>query len=914
MSIKLRVYEVARDLGLDNKALVALLQAVGVPDVRNHMSAVPPEVVERVKRQLEKQKQPTVVEERIRPTVVKRRAVVREPSAPSHPAPVAAAPVVREEPQQRAPQRYEEPSRPMAAPPPEPPPVVHAREREVEPPPPPPAPEAPVSAAPAPVVEATPRVEAQPEVAAPIAAAPVAREVVEASPPPPAPPAPAPVAAAPVAAAAPAPVEAPRAPARPSSPPYQPTISAASPQPARTTSAPKTGIDVWEGRPGVPMPVQVPRGPMPRRVQYDAKAPGAIQGRPPPGGRPQMGGNRGPQGRGGMRPRGIGSMPKGKISGSVVTQERSAHKKIVRIEESIGLQGLAAKIGAKATEVLMKLMRLGMTGVNINSTLDAETAKIVANEFGWEVEDIAVSEEDQLVAAQGTELDDSADRVTRPPVVTIMGHVDHGKTSLLDQIRKTNVVSGEAGGITQHIGAYSVTTAHGPVTFLDTPGHEAFTAMRMRGAMATDLVVLVVAADDGVMPQTREAVNHAKAAKVPIVVAINKSDKPDANPERVKRQLSELGLVAEEWGGDTLYQNVSALTRAGVDQLLETIALQAEVLDLRANPNKPMTGLVIEAELDRGRGPVATVLITDGTLNRGDVILAGGAYGKVRAMHDSAGRLLESAGPSTPVLIIGLNDVPGAGDPVHVVKDMKKAQEIADTRKTKERRSLAPSSGARAMSLEELAKAMQEDEQLELKLIIKADVQGSVEAVEDALVRLSTEKVKVSVVHAGAGAITEGDVNLAVAAGAIIIGFNVRPAGKSAALAQKENVEIRQYSIIYNVVDEVKAAMEGLLKPTQVERNIGKAEVRQVFKLSKAGTVAGCMVIEGVVKRAGGVRLLREGATLWQGKMSSLKRFKDDARDVKEGFDCGIALEGFNEIVVGDIIEAFEIEQVKQTL
>jgi translation initiation factor IF-2 len=908
MSIKLRVYEVARDLGLDNKALVALLQSVGVPDVRNHMSAVPPEVVERVKRHMEKQKQQTVVEERIRPTVVKRRAAPREASAPTHPAPVVTtAPVAREE---RAPQRhYEEPARPAVAHAPEPPPVVHVREREVEAPAP----------APAPVVDA-PRVEAKPE-PSPAAPSPVVRERELES-------AVAPVAAAPVS---PVSSETPRAPAPPPpqpvavvAPPPSPTmqavapgstLSASSPQPAaRASTAPKTGIDVWEGRPGVPMPVQVPRGPMPRRVQYDAKAPGAVQGRPRPGGPPQMGGNRGPAGRGGMRPRGIGSMPKGKITGAVVTQERSAHKKIVRIEESIGLQGLAAKIGAKATEVLMKLMRLGMTGVNINSTLDAETAKIVANEFGWEVEDIAVSEEAALVAAQGTELDDSADRVTRPPVVTIMGHVDHGKTSLLDQIRKTNVVSGEAGGITQHIGAYSVITAHGPVTFLDTPGHEAFTAMRMRGAQTTDLVVLVVAADDGVMPQTREAVNHAKAAKEPIVVAINKSDKPDANPERVKRQLSELGLVAEEWGGDTLYQEVSALTRAGVDQLLETIALQAEVLDLRANPNKPMTGTVIEAELDRGRGPVATVLITDGTLTRGDVILAGGAYGKVRAMHDSAGRLLETAGPSTPVLIIGLNDVPSAGDPVHVVKDMKKAQEIADTRKTKERRSLAPSSGARAMSLEELAKAMQEDEQLELKLIIKADVQGSVEAVEDALVRLSTEKVKVSVVHAGAGAITEGDVNLAVAAGAIIIGFNVRPAGKAASLAQKESVEIRQYSIIYNVVDEVKAAMEGLLKPTQVERNIGKAEVRQVFKLSKAGTVAGCMVIDGVVKRAGGVRLQREGATLWQGKMSSLKRFKDDAREVKEGFDCGIALEGFNEIQVGDIIESFEIESVKQTL
>jgi translation initiation factor IF-2 len=940
MSIKLRVYEVAKDLGMENKALVALLQAAGVPDVKNHMSAVSPEGVERVKRHLEKQKQPSVVEERIRPTVVKRRAVVREPSPPSHPEPVAAAPshstpVHREAP--RAPQQrpHDEPARPAFVAPPEPPPVAQVREREVEaPPPPPPPPPPPVVEAPrietpseatasAPVTQPTPVTTVAPvvqEVEAPAPVAVAAPAVAQTPAPAPAPPSsPTPVTAAPAAVVeaprvqTPAPAPAPRAPTPP------PSVQAAPPPAASPvrTSAPKTGIDVWEGRPGVPMPAQVPRGPMPRRVQYDAKAPGAIQGRPPAGGgagRPQMGGNRGPQGRGGMRPRGIGSMPKGKISGSVVTQERSAHKKIVRIEESIGLQGLAAKIGAKATEVLMKLMRLGMTGVNINSTLDAETAKIVANEFGWEVEDIAVSEEAALVAAQGTELDDSADRVTRPPVVTIMGHVDHGKTSLLDQIRKTNVVSGEAGGITQHIGAYSVPTAHGPVTFLDTPGHEAFTAMRMRGAQTTDLVVLVVAADDGVMPQTREAVNHAKAAKVPIVVAINKSDKPDANPERVKRQLSELGLVAEEWGGDTLYQSVSALTRAGVDQLLETIALQAEVLDLRANPNKPMSGTVIEAELDRGRGPVATVLVTDGTLNRGDVILAGGAYGKVRAMHDSAGRLLETAGPSTPVLIIGLNDVPSAGDPVHVVKDMKKAQEIADTRKTKERRSLAPSTGQRAMSLEELAKAMQEDDQLELKLIIKADVQGSVEAVEDALVRLSTEKVKVSVVHAGAGAITEGDVNLAVAAGAIIIGFNVRPAGKAAALAQKENVEIRQYSIIYNVVDEVKAAMEGLLKPTQVERNIGKAEVRQVFKLSKAGTVAGCMVIEGLVKRAGGVRLLREGATLWQGKMSSLKRFKDDVRDVKEGFDCGIALEGFNEIAVGDIIEAFEIEQVKQTL
>jgi len=622
-------------------------------------------------------------------------------------------------------------------------------------------------------------------------------------------------------------------------------------------------------------------------------------------------------GRGPMRPgqRGF-PMSKGpRTNAAPTTQERSAHKKVVRIEETINLQRLAGEMGVKATEVLMKLMRLGTTGVNINSTLDADTAKIVASEFGWDVEDVAVSEADQLVAAQRSEGENEAEeKVHRPPVVTVMGHVDHGKTSLLDQIRKSTVAAGEAGGITQHIGAYSVPTSHGPVTFLDTPGHEAFTAMRARGAQATDIVILVVAADDGVMPQTREAVNHAKAAKVPIVVAVNKIDKPGADPDRVKRQVSELGLVPEEWGGDTLFCNVSAHTREGIDNLLEQLALQSEVLELRANPAKAATGIVIEAELDRGRGPVATILVTDGTLNRGDVILAGGAYGKVRAMLDSQGNQVASAGPSTPVAIIGLNDVPSAGDPVHMVRDAKKAQEIAETRKTKEKRSLAPSTGARAMSLEDLAKALAENDQLELKLIIKADVQGSVEAVSDSLTRLSTEKVKVSVVHAAAGAITEGDVNLAVAAGAIIIGFNVRPAGKAAALAQKESIEIRQYNIIYNVVDEVKAAMEGLLAPTIVEKNIGKAEIRQVFRVSKAGNVAGCMITEGVVRRSSNIRLLRDGEVVWSGKLSSLKRFKDDAREVKEGFDCGMAFDGFSDFKELDVVEAYDTEEVRQTL
>ncbi|MFN8549802.1 MAG: translation initiation factor IF-2 [Polyangiaceae bacterium] len=414
------------------------------------------------------------------------------------------------------------------------------------------------------------------------------------------------------------------------------------------------------------------------------------------------------------------------------------------------------------------------------------------------------------------------------------------------------------------------------------------------------------------MPQTVEALNHAKAAQVPIILEVNTCDKPDAQPERARRELSEHGLVPEEWGGETMFAEVSAVTGAGIEDLLEKVVLQSEVLELKANPEKPGSGVVVEAELDRGRGPVATILVQDGTLNRGDVILAGAAWGKVRAMLDDRGRMVASAGPATPVSIIGLDDVPAAGDPVHVIKDVKKAQELAESRKIRERRSLMP--GTARVSLEDLAKAMSETDQLELKLIIKADVQGSVEALRESLVKLSTEKVKVSVVHAAVGAITEGDVNLAVAAKGIIIGFNVRPAGKATSLAQQEGVQIRQYSIIYNVVDDVKAAMEGLLAPTLVEKELGKAEVRQVFKLSKAGTIAGTMVVQGLVRRSATARLVRDAAVIWSGKVSSLKRFKDDVREVKEGFDCGIGLEGYNDIKEGDFIEFFEIEEVKQTL
>jgi translation initiation factor IF-2 len=574
----------------------------------------------------------------------------------------------------------------------------------------------------------------------------------------------------------------------------------------------------------------------------------------------------------------------------------------------------------KSTELLMKLLSMGMTGVHINTTLDADTAKILASEFGWEVEDVAVSEEASIAAARGEEVvkaipaaetvvDESL--VTRPPVVTVMGHVDHGKTSLLDKIRKSNVAGGEAGGITQHIGAYKVKTAHGTIVFLDTPGHEAFTQMRARGASVTDLVILVVAADDGVMPQTKEAIAHAKSASVPIIVAVNKIDKPNAEIERVRRELVEAGLQPEEWGGDTIFANVSAQTGEGIDALLEMVALQAEVLDLRANPSIAASGTVLEALLDRGRGPVARVLVQDGTLRVGDFMLAGPGFGKVRAMTNEHGKAVHEAGPSTPVEILGLSDVPGAGDPMHAVKDPKKAQEIAESRRGKMAKNLIPSTAK--VSLEELSKRIADSDLQELRVIIKGDVQGSVEAVADALAKLSTDRVRLSIIHAGVGAITEGDINLAIAAKAILIGFNVRPAGKSSALAEENKIEIRLYSIIYNAVDDVKNAMEGLLPPTLIEKKNGQAEVRVIFKV-KGVAVAGCHVIDGLMKRAAKVRLVRDGAVVWDGKMAALKRFKEDVKDVAEGFECGISLEGFNDLKEKDIIECYEIEEVKQKL
>ena len=635
------------------------------------------------------------------------------------------------------------------------------------------------------------------------------------------------------------------------------------------------------------------------------------------------------RGAGGAGQRRFGAPVQKKPSGIISTQEMSAHKKVIRIEENVTLQSMAQKMSLKSTELLMKLLGMGMTGVHINTTLDADTAKILASEFGWEVEDLSQTEEESLAEARGeakaeaaagaagaageakVEVPAEEGAIVRPAVVTVMGHVDHGKTSLLDKIRKANVAGGEAGGITQHIGAYRVETSQGTIVFLDTPGHEAFTQMRARGASVTDLVILVVAADDGVMPQTKEAVAHAKAAKVPIIVAVNKIDKPSAEPERVRRELVELGLQPEEWGGDTIFANVSAQTGEGIEHLLEMVALQAEVLGLKANPKKAASGTVLEALLDRGRGPVARVLVQDGTLKVGDFILAGPGFGKVRAMTNEHGKQIQEAGPATPVEILGLSEVPGAGDPMHAVKDAKKAQEIAESRKGKMAKSLIPATAK--VSLEELVNRIQDADQQELRLIIKGDVQGSVEAIADALAKLSTAKVRLSILHAAVGAITEGDVNLAIAAKAILIGFNVRPAGKASSLAEENKIEIRLYSIIYNAIDDVRSAMEGLLPPTLVEKSNGKAEVRQIFKVRNVA-VAGCYVIQGAIKRTAKARLLRDNAVVWDGKLAALKRFKDDVKDVTEGFECGISLDGFNDMKEKDIIECYEIDEVKQKL
>jgi translation initiation factor IF-2 len=855
---KVRVYEVARELGVQNRELVQKIASLGI-QVRNHMSVLDPVEVDRVKRSFDKGQSDKVVEERIRPTVVRRRSAARKaeptpapqeaegPAAPEKPAAAPAEPAAPVAPRIQA-------DKPAAAPP-------------VEEAPPPTA-----AAAPAP-----PRPQEEPEAPAPAA-----------------PPAPAPEPPAPPAAAG-------EESARPSQPP---------PASVRFAHANLPPGVVARGSTVAPGAAPLPESARTRIVtQHQQRRPEAPRRREL--GRAALGPTGRPAGRGPGRP-GKKKMAPGKKGKQTEITVPSAQKRVIRIEDQVQLQTLAQRMSLKATDVLMKLMQLGMSGVHINSTLDADTAKILASEFGYEVENVARSEEEIVGDARGEFENLEEDRQARPPVVTVMGHVDHGKTSLLDRIRKADVVSGEAGGITQHIGAYRVETDKGTVVFLDTPGHEAFTSMRARGAQATDVVILVVAADDGVMPQTREAVAHAKAAEVPIVVAVNKIDRPDANADRIKNELAADGLQPEEWGGDTMFIECSAITGQGVDDLLSSVLLQSELLELKANPKIPAEGVVLEAYLDRGRGPVANVLVRDGHVATGEFVVAGSTWGRVRALADDRGKQLKEAGPSTPVEILGMSDVPSAGDMLYKVTDQKKAQEVAEShRQLTGEKATAPLA---ARGLDQLQQLMKSGEVEELRLVVKADVQGSLEALNKSLEDLATEKVKVQVIHSAVGAISENDIMLAAASNAIIIGFSVRPQGQASATAKKENVEIRIYNIIYEVIDDVKKAMTGLLAPKLVEKELGKAEVRQTFGIPKVGTVAGCYVTDGKVTRSAKARLVRDGIQVWQGELASLKRFKEDTREVAAGYECGISLQGYNDVKEKDIIEVYEVEEVAAEL
>ncbi|MDY0259130.1 MAG: translation initiation factor IF-2 [Desulfovibrio sp.] len=607
--------------------------------------------------------------------------------------------------------------------------------------------------------------------------------------------------------------------------------------------------------------------------------------------------------------RGKGRRKGGKPVPATTTQPLKAAKRKIRVTEAIRVADMAHQMGLKANEIIKVLFGLGIMAT-INQALDFDTATLVASEFGYEVEKVGFSEDDYLTPK---DVDAPETLKPRPPVVTIMGHVDHGKTSLLDAIRKTNVTSGEAGGITQHIGAYHVKTKRGEIVFLDTPGHEAFTAMRARGAQVTDLVILVVAADDGVMEQTREAINHSRAANVPIMVAVNKMDKPGADPDRVLRELAELGLQAEEWGGDTIVAKVAAKTRMGLDELLEMVALQAEIMELKANPDKLARGHIVEAKLDKGRGPVATVLIQEGTLRQGDNFVCGPFSGRVRALMSDQGKKVKDAGPSLPVEVQGFEGVPEAGEEFFVVSDEKLARRIADSRAIKQReRDLASESRVTLETF--LSQRKSDQETLTLNLVLKADVQGSLEAITEALLKQSTEKVRINVVHGGTGAITESDILLASASQAIIIGFNVRPTSKIKDVAEHENVDIRFYEIIYKLVDDIKSAMTGMLAPVQREVYLGQAEVRDTFSVPKVGVIAGSYVADGKIARNAGVRLLRDGVVVYTGKISSLKRFKDDSKEVVKGNECGVGLENFNDVKIGDIIEAFETVEEAATL
>jgi translation initiation factor IF-2 len=700
--------------------------------------------------------------------------------------------------------------------------------------------------------------------------------------------------------------------AKPAAPPAARTPSPTRPggaaQPTRAPYAPpRPTTPGMLGGPR-PLPSQPIRTQQPAFARPGTGAGPSPQPRPPFGQRPPMPGARPPMGRAPQQARRERSPQQSAPSAPAAPPPIT---RIITLAEGMTVKDLADKLDVRVKDVLAKLLMRRMM-MTINSTMDMETAKDIAREFGAEIE--MRSFEEELVSAEGDE-SRPEDVKPRAPVVTVMGHVDHGKTSLLDAIRETKVAEREAGGITQHIGAYHVDVGDGrSVVFLDTPGHEAFTLMRARGAKVTDVVVLVVAADDGVMPQTREAIDHAKAANVPIVVAINKIDKAGANPDNVKRELAELSLVPEDWGGQTVMVPVSAKKRQNLDQLLEMILLSTDILELRANPKRSASGAVLEAKLDRGRGPVATVLVQDGTLNVGDNFIAGPVVGKVRALIDDRGRQVKSAGPATPVEVLGLTSLPQPGDPFQTVADAAKARQIATFRQAQAKERALGAKGGR-LTLESLKEQIAEGGVKELPLIVKADVQGSAEVLADTLAKLSDDKVKIRIIRSGVGAINESDVLLASASNAIIIGFNVRPDRNAQEMAEREEIDIRLHSVIYNVTEEIKKSMEGLLEPTFKEVRIGTAQVREVFRVPKIGSIAGCMVTDGRITRAGEsqARLLRDNVVIFEGKISSLRRFKDDVSEVKSGLECGIGLQNYNDVKVGDVIEVFTMERVAVT-
>jgi translation initiation factor IF-2 len=886
---KIRVYELARDLNMTNKSLIEKMKDMDIDvEIKSHMSALEDEVVAQIKAGLFGKKAETVVETRVKPTVIRRRKKTVTVEVP--PEIEAAEEAAEEAPAAAAAEAETAPAEEPSTPPTIAEPV---------------ATEAPAATA---ETEVETKVEAEKE--ADKAAESEAPATAETPPPEPVAAEPsvevkskqalkkakkkdqaAKIIRMPVPPVAKEPAAEPlrgKAPARPAEKvvalrPAPPSRGAPGDEPTKETKKKKKKRQAEDAESDNKF--------FKKKISFRKKE--VIEGAALYGGR--------------QRPRKGKKAGKAKAAGPAQKTQITTAKAIkrrVKIDEAIVLSDLAKRMGIKAGEMIKTLMGMGVM-TTVNQTIDFDTAALVAAEFGYEVELAAFEEETFLKV----EADDPTRQIERSPVVTIMGHVDHGKTSLLDVIRKTRITDIEAGGITQHIGAYHVTTEKGKIAFLDTPGHEAFTAMRARGAQVTDIVVLVVAADDGVMPQTIEAINHARAANVPIIVAVNKIDKDNANTDRVYRELAEQGLTPEEWGGDTIFVKVSAKQNIGIDNLLDLILLQAEVLELKADPEKRAYGHVVESKIDPGRGAIATVLVQEGTLHTGDAVVCGVYSGKVRAMLNDRGQMVDAAGPSIPVEVIGLSGVPMAGDELIAVADEKNAKQISEHRIQKHRSKELAKTGR--LSLEKLFEQMQQGEVKDLNLILKADVHGSIEALADSLTKLSNEEVNINIVHSATGTITESDVSLASVSNAIIIGFNVRPATKVQMLANEEGVDMRFYNVIYDVIKDIKNAIAGMMSSTFEERVLGRAEVRDTFHVPKIGTIAGCYVTEGRIERGRLLRVLRDGVVQYEGKNASLRRFKDDVKEVQSGYECGVGVENYNDIKVGDVLECYYLEEIK---